>query len=287
LLRNLVSRGLNDGKEFIGCSLMKRSRRETIPLIHLIHRREWFAAFVMTWLTGFSGCTIAVPPGFCQTSAGPPQKARRSVREKEIQEARKLLGELGYWVIEEVKGLDASLRHALIAFQKMEGRERTGVLTSDELLALREARRPKAVEIGYPHIEVDLKHQVLLVVDCCGAILRLLPISSGSGKWFTEGGRTRRAVTPLGRFTVAYQIRGWRRSPLGRLYYPNYISDGIAIHGNPSVPVTPASHGCIRIPMFAAREFSDMALPGVRVLIHEGYPLPPLDEVTDLTGATL
>jgi hypothetical protein len=206
-----------------------------------------------------------------------PAAPKMPLSEAEIQEARTLLGELGYWIDFEAKKPDASLYHALVAFQKIEGRPLTGALTPDELGALRTAKRPKALEWGYPHIEIDLSRQVLFVVDCCGAILRILPVSSGSGEWFTEGGRTRQAVTPTGRFKITRKIEGWRKSPLGLLYYPNYFFDGVAIHGNPSVPVRPASHGCVRIPMFAAKEFSDMATTGMVVIVHDGTPLPPPD----------
>ncbi len=64
-------------------------------------------------------------------------------------------------------------------------------------------------------------------------------------------------------------MSGWRRSPLGLLYYPNYFSDGLAIHGNPSVPRSPQSHGCIRIPMSAAREMSNRLPVGTIVLIYD------------------
>lgn len=111
---------------------------------------------------------------------------------EEIGEAGRRLGELGYWVKPDPVGPDDSLRHTLITFQKIEGRPRTGVLTEEELRALRAARRPSALEWGHPHIEVDLCRQVLFVVDCCGATLRTLPVSTGSGECFTEGGRTRR-----------------------------------------------------------------------------------------------
>jgi lipoprotein-anchoring transpeptidase ErfK/SrfK len=66
------------------------------------------------------------------------------------------------------------------------------------------------------------------------------------------------------------KIEGWRKSPLGLLYYPSYLFDGVAIHGNPAVPTRPASHGCIRIPMFAAKEFSQMAIIGMDVIVHDG-----------------
>lgn len=201
------------------------------------------------------------------------QKAKpapvRTVSDEEINEARLRLVELGYWLDPHAKGLDASLRHALVAFQKVGGRARTGLLTSEELQAMRVAQSSTPLESGYPHIEIDLCRQVLFVVEVGNTPLRILPVSTGSGEYFTEGGVTRRAVTTLGRFTVKYKIMGWRKSALGLLYYPNYIHGGIAIHGSPSVPVQPASHGCIRIPMFAAKEFSELATIGLEVFVYE------------------
>jgi lipoprotein-anchoring transpeptidase ErfK/SrfK len=198
-----------------------------------------------------------------------PKPAKPIVTETEIAEARTTLTALGYWLDTAAKGQDASLRHALIAFQKIEGRPRTGILTTKELAALHTAQKPQARETDAAHIEVDLMRQVLFVVNDSGAIERILPVSTGSGEWFTEGGRTRQAITPTGRFKVTHQIKGWRKSPLGLLYYPNYIYNGIAIHGNPAVPATPASHGCIRIPMFAAQAFSEIAKPGTVVIIYD------------------
>jgi lipoprotein-anchoring transpeptidase ErfK/SrfK len=201
----------------------------------------------------------------------------RTLSASEISEARELLDQLGYWVDLDAKGNDASLRHALIAFQKIEGRNRTGVLTREELEALRVTQRPRTLEMGYPHIEVDLHRQVLFVVDVAGVPLRILPISSGSGEFFTEGGETRQAITPTGRFKVNRKIEGWRKSPLGSLYYPNYFYYGVAIHGNPSVPARPASHGCIRIPMFAARKFSEIATIDMVVIVYDSDPLAEAD----------
>jgi L,D-transpeptidase catalytic domain len=201
----------------------------------------------------------------------------RTLSVQEISEARELLDQLGYWINLDVMGNDVSLRHALIAFQKIESRERTGVLTIEELEALRVAQRPQALETGYPHIEIDLHRQVLFVIDVAGVPLRILPISSGSGEFFTEGGVTRQAVTPTGRFKVYRKIEGWRKSPLGLLYYPNYFYGGVAIHGNPSVPAHPASHGCIRIPMFASREFSEIATIGMVVIVYDSDPLAEAD----------
>jgi len=131
--------------------------------------------------------------------------------------------------------------------------------------------RPTSVaphETGYPHVEVDLSRQRLSVVNDSGSVVKTLPVSSGSGKLFTSEGRTRRAITPTGRFTVTRKIAGWHKSPLGMLYYPMYINQGVAIHGATSVPRRPASHGCIRIPMSDAKAFFDETPIGTVVLVR-------------------
>lgn len=196
------------------------------------------------------------------------QSIKPAFSAEEFTEARQRLVELGYWLKEDASAGDASFRHALIAFQKVEGRPRTGKLTQEELTALRAAKSPEPRESGYVHIEVDLCRQVLFLVEASDKPLRVLPVSTGSGKCFTEGGRTRQAITPTGRFKVQWKLKGWRKSPLGLLYYPNYFYGGVAIHGNPSVPAEPASHGCVRIPMFAAEEFSHLTPVGTAVLVY-------------------
>jgi lipoprotein-anchoring transpeptidase ErfK/SrfK len=261
-----------------------RNQIRLLPLQSLIRiagRRLLAPAFALLVVAN-SGAAQDPQPGQQSGNQQSSQvkKTKRPVQalsDQEISEARELLDRLGYWVNLEATGNDVSLRHALIAFQKIEGLKRIGVLTRDELEALRVARRPQALENGYPHVEVDLHRQVLFVVDVAGVSLRILPVSSGSGEFFTEGGETRQAITPTGRFKVFRKIEGWRKSPLGLLYYPNYIYGGVAIHGNPSVPTYPASHGCIRIPMFASREFSEIAAIDMVVIVYDSDPLAQTD----------
>jgi N-acetylmuramoyl-L-alanine amidase len=192
---------------------------------------------------------------------------------EQVREAEQRLSDLGYWTGPIDGALDEGSRQAVVAFQKVEYRRPTGKLTLEDLQAVRTAKRPLAHESGYAHIEVDLTRQVLFAVDVSGTVSMVLPVSSGTGKLFTSEGKTRRAVTPCGRFTISHKIAGWRKSPLGLLYYPNYIVGGIAIHGNPSVPVFPASHGCIRIPMFAAKQFSEINPIGTVVIVYYSEPL--------------
>lgn len=182
--------------------------------------------------------------------------------------AERQLAEMGYWT-GAVDGLfDASTRAALIAFQKWEGRPVTGKLTLDELEAIRTSASPKARELGYEHVEIDLDRQVLLLVDDQGGV-DVLPVSTGNDKPFMDEGQTSIAYTPRGRFIVYDKGFGWQTGPLGSVYYANYISGGVAIHGSRSVPIEPASHGCIRIPMFAARKLSKLLPLGTIVLVYD------------------
>jgi hypothetical protein len=191
------------------------------------------------------------------------KRVGRPLTRTEVKEAETRLAEMGY------RSSRVDTRTALIAFQKWEGRRVTGRLTREDLDAILNATRPQPKDPGYRHVEVDLDRQVLLLIDSEGAISKILPVSTGSGKQYKEKRMSGLAYTPRGRFRVYGKMSGWRRSPLGLLYYPNYFSDGLAIHGNPSVPHEPRSHGCIRIPMFAAREMSNQLPVGTIVLIYD------------------
>ena len=196
------------------------------------------------------------------------QHGRASLSRAQTREAERRLANMGYWT-GTVDGLfDPATRSALIAFQKWEGRAPGGQLTVDELKAIRTGASPNARETGYEHVEVDLDRQVLLIVNDEGKV-RVLPVSTGNGREFFYDGQTSIGYTPRGRFVVYEQGVGWENNVPGSMYYPNYISGGIAIHGSYSVPVTPASHGCIRIPMFAAREVSKLLKLGTIVLVYD------------------
>lgn len=199
----------------------------------------------------------------------PKRSQRQELPLEERLEAEQLLSNLGYWTGPVDGDFDGGSRHALIAFQKVEGRQRTGKLTKAELQAMRVTTRPLPRRTGYPHIEIDLTRQVLFIVDAAGSIAHILPVCSGNEKTYVDHGQTHRAHTPRGKFTVLRKIAGWRRSSLGLLYYPNYIHSGIAIHGSLAMQVYPASHGCIRIPMFAAKELSEITSVGTEVIVYD------------------
>src|SRR5712692_6686119 len=135
------------------------------------------------------------------TAAIASAQQRGKLNRAETIEGERRLSEMGYWT-GAVDGLfDPATRSALIAFQKWEGRPITGQLTLDELEAIRTSTSPKARELGYEHVEVDLDRQVLLLVNDEGGV-KVLPVSTGSGKAFVDEGQTSIAYTPRGRFVV-------------------------------------------------------------------------------------
>lgn len=214
--------------------------------------------------------TISLILVFAPLIAGAQQRNKQhaSLTRAQTREAELRLSDMGYWT-GPVDGLfDPATRSALIAFQKWEGQPVSGRLTIAELEAIRTSASPMARELGYAHVEVDLDRQVLLVVDDNGGV-RVLPVSTGSGREFIDQGQTSVAYTPRGRFIVYDKTVGWEKGYLGSMYYSNYISGGVAIHGSPNVPTQPASHGCIRIPMFAAREVSKLLKLGTIVLVYD------------------
>ena len=93
------------------------------------------------------------------------------------------------------------------------------------------------------------------------------------------------SITPAGIFTFTRRSTGTRETKLGTLYNPVYFNQGIAVHGAILVPLQPASHGCIRIPMSVATLFPAMVQFRDRIYVFDGIkepeeygsPLPPAD----------
>jgi hypothetical protein len=221
-----------------------------------ILKRLAFAPLLMSLLILLTASEVVAVSKTRKSSGRPLTRA-------ELKSAQQRLRELGYVT---AAGKTSS---PLVLFQKWEGRKITGRLNRGDYDALMNANSPQPKDPDYKHVEVDLDRQILLLIDHDGAIARMLPVSTGSGKRYNEKGMRGTAYTPRGRFRIYGKIAGWRKSPLGLLYYPNYFSDGLAIHGNPSVPLNPQSHGCVRIPMSAAREMSRQLSVGTIVLIYD------------------
>jgi lipoprotein-anchoring transpeptidase ErfK/SrfK len=156
------------------------------------------------------------------------------------------LVELGYWLGRPDGVYGYATEQAVYALQKAAGLARDGRVGARTRAALVDGARPTASSETGHVVEIDLAHQLLLVVDD-GQVTFVLNTSTGSGGAYWYQGSARRAVTPRGHYAVYAEIDGLRRAPLGLLWRPKYFHGGIAVHGSPSVPPWPASHGCVRV----------------------------------------
>lgn len=175
---------------------------------------------------------------------------RPGSRGRAVLAAQRRLTALGYWLGTPDGVYGPATAHAVTALQKVAGLGRDGVLGPKTAAALAAGARPKASTKRGDAIEVVLARQVLLVVHR-GHVRLILDTSTGSGQYYTSGGVRKHAVTPKGTFHVYRAVNAWDPGPLGKLYRPRYFNGGIAVHGYPSVPSTPASHGCVRVTLDA------------------------------------
>ena len=163
---------------------------------------------------------------------------------------------------------DGDLRHAVTAFQKSQGLPRTGLY---DAATRRRLAAPAALRLRAPGtgraVEVDLTHQVLYLSEG-GVVTRIVDVSTGNDAPYTVDGITYRANTPTGRFRIQRKIDGIRVSRLGELYRPAYFFQGWAVHGSPSVPTYPASHGCVRVTNSAMDRLYPLLTIGTPVTVY-------------------
>ncbi len=129
---------------------------------------------------------------------------------------------------------------AVFALQKVHGLPRTGRVGGQEWRLLRTSGVPRARVPRGDHIEVSKTTQVMYEVRD-GKVVKVVHVSTGAT-----------GNTPVGKFRVYLLTPG--TLPSG-MYYSLFFLRGFAIHGYPSVPTYPASHGCVRTPMWFAPGF--------------------------------
>ena len=187
----------------------------------------------------------------------------------EVSYLQKTLDEISYPAGRRDGSFGYETLQAVYAFEKVKGLTRDGVVTPRQMTQLAVSRRPVVPSKGKPNsfVDVDISRQVLFEVKR-GRVTHTLPISSGNEEYYTVDGETYKAHTPRGSFTIERKIAGVRVSRLGKLYHPSYFVGGYAIHGSQSVPVYPASHGCVRIPMYVRKAFFRRTAIGKAVFVH-------------------
>lgn len=231
-------------------------------------------ASARTTTTSTSTSTTTTSTSTTTTTAAPivvPAGLGVGARGAEVAELERRLDAQRYDVGKLDNYYDSTTSHAVMAFQKVHGLKRTGRATPDvlDLVGKVGAPGPLLASGGATRVEVDLKRQVLLLFKG-GSLYRTLSVSTGSGKRYCVEGQCAMAVTPGGSFKVFFRRNGLRISKLGKLWNPLYFNGGIAIHGAPSVPGYPASHGCVRIPMASSTWFPGQVPNGTPVYVIGG-----------------
>ena len=131
---------------------------------------------------------------------------------------------------------DAATGRAVLAFRKTNGLARTTTASREVFSLLLRGRG--GYRLKYPdhgkHVEADLSRQVLVLARG-GRPERIYHTASGAPA----------TPTVLGSFRFYLKTPG--RNSKGMLH-SSYFIRGYAIHGYPSVPPHPASHGCLRVP---------------------------------------
>ncbi|MDX6569873.1 MAG: hypothetical protein QOH15_2451 [Gaiellales bacterium] len=147
---------------------------------------------------------------------------------------------------------------AVLAFQKAEGLPRTALADRVTLARLAIADAPKARHGGKGlHIEIDKARQILQLVRD-GRVTGTLHVSTGAT-----------GNTPVGHWNVLWKAPSthtWLGPAI--LFRTMTFHGGFAIHGFSPVPAYPASHGCVREPMWAANWTYEQTPVGTAVDVY-------------------
>ena len=153
----------------------------------------------------------------------------------------------------------SAVADAVVAFQKAYRLPRTYVLSYDDWRKLDGAARVRP-RYGSParHLEIDRARQIVMVVDD-GSVLGVVAVSTGAT-----------GNTPVGAFRIL------RKNPAsatwdGSVALPRFMTfyGNMGLHGYPIVPPYPASHGCVREPLWACDWVYDRSFVGERLFIYQ------------------
>lgn len=151
------------------------------------------------------------------------------------------------------------LLDSVYAFQKAYRLPLTGVVDARTWQKLAHARPLKPRFRGpAAHIEVDKTRQILLDVRG-GAVAAVIPVSTGAT-----------GNTPEGKHEIRWKALSTTTWLGPAILYRTmtFVGNSFAIHGFPSVPPYPASHGCVRIPIWTADWLYQRSSVGETVYVY-------------------
>lgn len=188
------------------------------------------------------------PTPTAPATTAPPKRDYLAVGDRgpEVLALQQRLSDLGYWLGRPDGQFGFLTQQAVWAFQKSAGLARDGEVGPATRRALAAGIRP-STRLSGDGVDLDLARQVLLIVRG-GQVRLILNTSTGGGyEYPAKDGGVAIARTPTGTFQVGWVVDGPDVGRLGTLWRPRYFNGGIAVHGAPSIPTYPASHGCARV----------------------------------------
>ena len=199
-----------------------------------------------------------------RTASAAPRVMKEGMSGSDVLALQHRLWGLHYWPGVKIDGrFTHDTTEAVWAFQAINGLTEDGQVGPVTAAAL---AHPRAYKAQYPHgpatrVEVNINKNVqVLVLYKNNSPYLISHVSSGGGYTYcSKGSCGHVAITPTGTYTLHSFIPGPVTVPLGLMYNPVFfIGTAYAIHGDTSVPVYPASHGCIRIPNNLSKTFHTM-----------------------------
>ena len=151
--------------------------------------------------------------------------------------------------------------------------------------------QPRRPDSTRNHTEIYLPEQVIAVFNDDSPVMISHMSSGDNEEWCEEvtispgeynnpgdeplvRGECGKSFTPGGVYQFNREVEGVRQSSLGGMWDPVYFNYGIAVHGALNVPLQPASHGCIRIPLPLSPVFQDLVSIGDQVFVFDGVKEP-------------
>jgi len=213
--------------------------------------------------------------GFSSESIG---VASQGANNPNVAIAQQRLLSLGFWLSAADGNFGLTTQQAVMAYQKWNGMTRSAKLDAATAQRLSFPNCPPTQGLpGNDLLEVDKGRQLAFFVKG-GKLQWVVNTSTGGGYYYEAVDENNGnpisdyAITTNGTFHI-YRVSDEPayKGSLGTLYRPRFIVGGIAMHGYPSVPNYPASHGCVRVSNAAMdMVWAQNLLPiGQTVIIHD------------------
>jgi peptidoglycan hydrolase-like protein with peptidoglycan-binding domain len=221
----------------------------------------------------------------------------KGVAGDDVAQVQQRLTDLGFWPGPVDGYFGDETRRSVWAYEKLvlgaPSDEPSGSVTPEMWEAMQDpfAIQPRRPDSTPNHTEIYLPEQVIAVFHDDRAVF-VSHMSSGDneewceevtispGEWNNPGdeplvrGECGKSFTPGGVFAFDREVEGVRESSLGGMWDPVYFNYGIAVHGAMNVPLYPASHGCIRIPLSLSPTFQELTAIGDQVYVFDGVEEP-------------